>query len=184
MNQKGFATIFALCMILIIALVVKGIQESEMNHAYETADFQAAFELQNAADSGIYAAVAKVQSEKENGNEILRANPYASDFNRKDYRYQFNTLTVKSKYLGKIKVNTWGERLTGDRQAFQSYKKTYPTGKTPDDSDSRKSGYILFSMAEVESKRTGEKIYRRAFAYVLDDDSTIHFMELFLGDDD
>ena len=182
MNQKGFATIFALCMILIIALVVKGIQESEMNHAYETADFQTEFELQNAADSGIYAAVAKVQSEKENENEILQANPYASASDRKDYRHHFDTLTVKSKLLGKIKVNVWGERLTGDRQAFQSYQKTYPTGRTP--KDSRKSGYILFSMAEVKSKRTGEKIYRRAFAYVLDgDDKTIHFMELFSGND-
>ena len=64
MNEKGFATIFGLCLILAIALVVKGIQESEMNHAYETSDFQTEFELQNLADSGIYRAVDEIKKKK------------------------------------------------------------------------------------------------------------------------
>ena len=54
MRQKGFATIFGLCMILAIALCVKSIQEAEMNHARETTNFQTELELQSAADGGIY----------------------------------------------------------------------------------------------------------------------------------
>ena len=45
MRQKGFATIFGLCLVLVIALVVKGIEEAEMNHAYEAMNYQAEFEL-------------------------------------------------------------------------------------------------------------------------------------------
>ena len=57
MTEKGFATILGLCLILVIALIVKGIQEAEMNHAYETTDFQAEFDLQNAADSALVETV-------------------------------------------------------------------------------------------------------------------------------
>ena len=53
MNEKGFATILGLCLILAIALVVKGIQESEGNHVYATTDFQTEYDLQNAAEVGI-----------------------------------------------------------------------------------------------------------------------------------
>lgn len=179
MRQKGFATIFSLWMILAIALVFKGIQESEMNYAYETEDFQAEFELQSAADSGIYAAAAKVQADKKENIETLTPNPWANASNRKNYQIPFEPLNIKSKHLGDIKVSVWGERLKGDRQAFQSYTiKNYSTGERKT-TGSKKSGYTLLSVAETTSKLTGKKIYRRAFAYVLDSDATkIHFMEL------
>ncbi|MBQ7454584.1 MAG: hypothetical protein IJS69_06015, partial [Selenomonadaceae bacterium] len=61
MNQRGFATIFGLCLILVIALIVKGIQAAEFNHIHETADFQTEIDLQNAADGGIYEAVEEVR---------------------------------------------------------------------------------------------------------------------------
>ena len=57
MNEKGFATILGLCLLLALVLVVKGIQESEGNHAYEMTDFQTECDLQNAAEVGIYKAV-------------------------------------------------------------------------------------------------------------------------------
>lgn len=169
MRQKGFATIFGLCMILAIALCVKGIQEAETNHAYATTDFQAEFELQNVADSGIYEAAEIVRLNKSK----LPTNPWADAYNRKNYQKKLINRTSPDK---NFKLEVWGERLKGDRQAFQSYQKNYPTGRTP--KDSRKSGYILLSVASTSNVTATGKIYRRAFAYVLDDDTTIHFMNL------
>ncbi len=57
MKQKGFATIFGLCLILILALVVKGIQEAEANHAREVLNFEMEQMLQSAAESGIVEVV-------------------------------------------------------------------------------------------------------------------------------
>ena len=65
MREKGFATILSLCLILVIALIVKGIQAAETNHAFETANFQTEIELQNAAESSIIAAVEEVKLAKK-----------------------------------------------------------------------------------------------------------------------
>ena len=180
MRQKGFATIFGLCMILAVALCVKGIQESEMNHAYETADFQAEFELQNVADGGIYEAAELIRL----GQKKLPANPSPYEYNRK-YQRQLINKTINyfnaDRQSKSIKLRVWGERLTGTYQQFQSYQKNYPTGRTA--IDAPKSGYILLSVATVSNSRMTGEIYRRAFAYVLDDDATkIYFMSLPSGD--
>ena len=74
MREKGFATILSLCLILVIALIVKGIQAAETNHAFETANFQTEIELQNAAESSIIAAVEEVKLAKKNGVELLPQN--------------------------------------------------------------------------------------------------------------
>lgn len=178
MRQKGFATIFGLCMILAIALCVKSIQEDEMNHARETTNFQTELELQSAADGGIYEAAEIVRLDKSK----LPANPWAiNPDQRKEYQKKLIDRNVnysgKNRRLKNFKLEVWGERLKGDRQAFQSYQKKYPTGKTA--KGSRKSGYILFSVASTSNATVTGKIYRRAFAYVLDDDeTTIHFMDV------
>ena len=178
MNQKGFATIFGLCLILIVALVVKGIEEAEMNHAYETTDFQAEFELQNAADTGIYEAMKVALNNPE---EVLPSNPGYPDL-RKDYMRKFDNLTIKSKSLDTITVETWGER-----RALSPYQVNYSTNKAIEDKSRiiknnkgkviYKEAYVFVSRASADSKRMNGKIYRRAFAYVLADDTTIHFME-------
>lgn len=186
MNQKGFATIFGLCLILIIALVVKGIEETEMNHAYEVTDFQAEFELQNAADSGIHEAV---QIALNNPAEILPLNTHSSSV-RRDFQHRFNPITINSKHLGIITVETWGERM-----ALHPYRVVYTSNPNKVVEDKArlefndkgkpiyKEIYVFFSRASADSKRMNGKIYRRAFAYVFkdDDDATIHFMEVPTG---
>ena len=83
----------------------------------------------------------------------------------------------KNRRLKNFKLEVWGERLKGDRQAFQSYQKNYPTGRTA--KGSRKSGYVLFSVASTSNAGLTGRIYRRACAYVLDGDATkIYFMEV------
>lgn len=177
MRQKGFATIFGLCLVLVIALVVKGIEEAEMNHAYEAMNYQAEFELQNAADSGIYEAIELTL----NDPTIL---PNDLSNTRLNHQHKFNTFTIKSKSIGTITVETWGERM-----ALSPYKVNYnkiPPLAAEDktriiQNDKGKTiyqeAYAFFSRASADS--TNGKIYRRASAYVLaEGDATIHFMEV------
>ena len=192
-NERGFVTVFALCLILVIALLVKGIQESDTNHNYEAADLQTEFDLQNAADGGIYEAAEKVRVATENGNELLPTE-FAHTLSRKNYQKQLVYRSIKTK-RGTISVKVWGERLK-----IQDYKRLYPSyGK--EEVGERKFGYVLFSVAQLDNKRTNGKIYRRAFAYVIDgkgitdsgkrinepvapeDKDVIHFMELPAGKD-
>ena len=183
MNQRGFATVLSLCLILVIALIVRGINAAEKNHAYETMNFSAEIELQNAAESAICAAIAQVNS----GVTLPEKN---SQFvKRQDYQSQFPAIKKNSARLGTIIVETWGENM----QTIQSYKVSY---NVEDDDEKalteniakkklgRKkqevisSGKFFFSVAQATNPITGEKMFRRAAAYITDNDATIHFMDV------
>lgn len=182
MTERGFVTVFALCLIIVVALVVKGIQESDTNHNYAAADMQAQFDLQSAADGGIYEAAEKVRS----GQKELLPNNFAND------RTPFQIQLVEKRYVdslhGRIRVDVWGERLR-----IQHYEREYSPYKKSACGDVE-YGYALISVAELDSPRFG-KVYRRAFAYVVDgygkntsneivdqtenaDEYTVHFMTL------
>ena len=147
-----------------------------MNHAYEAANFHAEFDLQNAADSGIYEAAEKIRVTQEINGERLPWDKRQKLFSR-----------TKQIHGQNIQVTVWGKRLN-----VQSHRRNYPTGKTKQGSP--KYGYTLLSIAELTDD-TGSKKYRRAFAYVIDGhgESTeqtvapdkkdvIHFMELPSGE--
>ena len=192
MNERGFVTVFALCLILVIALIVKGIQESDTNHNYASADFQTEFDLQNAADGGIYEAAEKVRVAAENGEELLPANNVPTVQARRDCQKQLVNRSTKTE-RGTIRVTVWGERLK-----IQNYKRLYSSSAyyTKKADGAPKYGYILLSVAQLDSDRMNGKIYRRAFAYVVDgkgrddlaqpveenvapeDKDVLHFMEL------
>lgn len=172
MNQKGFATILGLCLILSIALVVKGIQESEGNHSYETTDFQTEYDLQNAAEIGLYKAV-----------KMVRDNPNLLPFNREmnprgNYQRKFNRITIKTLSGSDIYVDVWGERILIRPYGEVDYK-----NKVTSWTGEKKLAYSFFSKAEFTSPRTGGKLYRRAFGYVLQDDSTwtVHCLNVTAG---
>lgn len=181
MNEKGFATIFGLCLILVIALVVGGIQAAETNHAYETTDFQAEFELQNAADSVLVETVeAAVKRIKAGDKELINR---GTDFGRRRAQYEFPAKKIPktSEHLGDITVTVWCEEVM-----IQPYKVKYKSnGKNIAERNGNSGrGYFFFSRAEATVKRTGGKIYRRASAYVLSDDGykEIHFTEVPMSD--
>ena len=181
MNEKGFATIFGLCLILITALMVKGIQEAEMNHSYEMTDFQIEFDLQNAADSGIYMAAEEVHKNP------LTLNMEYDQSNTTRKKYQFNVI---HKTIGSIQVDVWAERLIlkpyevvyGDKNDAENGKATaYWVDDGKNDND--RKVYTFFSKAEVTGKRISGKLYRRSFAYVEIDGegnskTTIYFMDI------
>lgn len=173
MNEKGFATILGLCLLLAIALVVKGIQESEGNHAYETTDFQTELDLQNAAEVGIYKAVKMV---RDNPNllpvckDVYAVNP------RKSTQKKIITATeIPTLNDPKIIVDVWAERVI-----IKPYEVNYARKKNNKyiaypfiDAENKNlgwKGYVFFSVAkpELKSSRTGGKLYRRAFAYVVE----------------
>ena len=170
MQQKGFSTILGLCLILVIALTVRGIQEAETNHAYETADFQTEMELQNAAESGIVAAVADVHSGKR---KLMES----------QHKFKQIYKTPNAKNLGRITVNTWGKHIKNFQQYEVNYNDAEETKNVAVKSnESDKNVYFFFSIAQAKNNHTGGMVYRRATAYVtVNDDDTIadaiHFME-------
>ena len=180
MNQKGFATTLGLCLILAIVLVVKGIQESEINHSYETTDFQTEYDLQNAAEIGIHMAAAKVKSELIKDKNYL---PFNRDYIRTPPKKVIDNAPIEIS-SNSITVDVWCERLL-----IVPYKVDY--APNPDVANKINDGksieerisYAFFSKAELDSSRTGGKLYRRAFGYVFSNDSTwtIHFMNVTAG---
>ena len=179
MNQKGFATILGLCLILAIALVVKGIQESEGNQSYETTDFQTELNLQNAAEIGIYKAAAKVKGELIKDENYL---PFNWNYSRKSQKEVINESMMYSS--NRIDIHVWGERML-----ILPYKVDY--APDPDVANKINDGktieqrkcYGFFSKAELTNPRTGGKLYRRAFGYVLleEDDTSdwrLHFLNV------
>ena len=187
MSQKGFATVFGLILVLAVALCAKSIQESEMNYSYAAADYQMEFELQNAAISGIYIAAEKVRKAEEEGDELLPVNDNPNYGNRQNFQVELVNRTIEhadEKYrLKKIYLRVWGERLDSvddDDQKIIRYEVTqYSPTKKYTEID-RKSGYILFSVAESSNERMDGEIFRSAFAYMLsdEDDKKIYFMGL------
>ncbi len=170
MNQKGFATILGLCLILVIALVVKGIQESEGNHAYETTDFQTAYDLQNAAESGICKAVKIV---RDNPDPL----PGSEEFPplRTDTQHKIiDAMEIETLNGSKIIVDVWAERVLIERyEVSYAAKKDVANAKfipVTDELLSNKKakayelGYAFFSVAELDNSQ----LYRRAFAYIVD----------------
>lgn len=157
MRQKGFATIFGLCLILVVALIVKGIQDAEANHAREVVNFETEQALQLAAESAIVEAAEKVR----NGDVTL---PYSNGVKQMSQR----PIPVTNSD-DKITVDVWGER-----------------GKIYVNNSVGKDGVYFMSRAMIDGGFFGEKIYRRAFAYVHSkkdgdswkDGTTIYFMEL------
>ena len=179
MNQKGFATVLGLCLIMAIALCVKGIQEAQMNQSYVTTDFQAEIDLQNVAESGIYAAVDKVRQELALNKDYLKA----EDQIRRNHLFPVFSTTQETS-SGNIAVEVWAERILIYPYKVNyaiSVKSKYRADKIGD----RKEVYTLLSLATFDSERTGKIFSRQAFDYVeLDENgdidnanNAIHFMD-------
>ena len=170
MRQKGFATIFGLCMILVVALIVLSIQDSEANHAREVVNFETEQTLQLAAESAIVEAA-----------EFVRHNP-------KFLPYSTAQPSDKKKIPvtspnDDITVEVWGER----GKIYRFYKDTDNKLKFIKFNDKTyRDGVYFMGTATIDGGFFGETIYRRAYGYVHSekdgdswkDDTTIHFLEL------
>ena len=182
MNQKGFATVLGLCLIMAIALCVKGIQEAQMNQSYVTTDFQAEIDLQNAAESGIYAAVDIIRQKLAVNKDYLKI----AESNRRYHRVPVFSTTQKTS-SGDISVDVWAERVLifpyevnySVPRVGSKYKAfLIHDGKELKD----REVYTVSSSAGIYIERIGKKLYRNSFAYIEFDadgnsSTTIHFMD-------
>ena len=139
-------------MLLIVAIFIRGVQEVERNHSYETANFFAESELKDAADSALFEAAEKVRLNPE----IL---PEAVNDTR---QFKIFQQTKISERLGNITVEVYGER-----KKIEFFHREYSNqGKINDKKDFETDGIALISVASCENKVIGEKMYQSSFAYI------------------
>lgn len=199
MNEKGFFTLIGICFLLIAAILVKGVQESEKNYSYVTRNFQNEVELQNVADSALLEAVEMIKS-----NEIELVESTIIFSNRRENQHQIINRTVDGvnvqvfyeygKYSEKDFIN--GEIVTLEKGNIYFGERRYTSdGKFKDNflkgadyKDLTKKGVILISVASRDSDNEimgDKKIYRRTLGYFLTDedaDGKIYYMNNLIND--
>lgn len=154
MRQKGFATILGLCLILVIAIIVKGIQDSEKNHVREIFNFEMEQALQNAAESGIVEAAEEFKGKSFDAGNIFTT---AKEFSHGEEKFE---ITVK--VFGERGTIYIGTKSSHDGIYFMSYAST----ESPFLSKKiyrRAYAYVLTEITDDDK---------------LNDDTTINFMEL------
>ena len=176
MNEHGFFTMIGLCFLLMATICVLNIQESGKIFAYDTANFQAELELQNIADSALIEAAEKIRLQPDLLPQAIFLVQSSNQYN----------ISVSNNYtsdlLKNISVEVYGER----GKIYQGTRKYKSVGPPEDKIDQYKDqdgknkdvkdeGIILISVASCDGKIFEGKIFRRSFAYILDD-NIIHYM--------
>lgn len=147
MNQRGFFTIVGLCLLIIVAISIKGVHEFEANYSRGVESYVAEHHLQNLAESYLIEA-----AETFDGTE--------------DLKIKHNLGSTEN--LKNITVEIYGKR--GNIQIKNSDYTEFEN--LPQDVEGR----IILSVASCDSPFVIGKIYRRSLAYIDDDTQTIHFM--------
>lgn len=176
MNQKGFFTLIGICFLLIAAILVKGVQESEKNYSYVTTDFKAEVDLQNIADSALIEAVNKI---KNNEVELEKSKPTYSISNRRENQHQIINKTVDGVNIQVFyEYGVFENNVNGN---IYRMRRNYKANDVKEDVQvgEPQKGVILISVASRESDILDNTIYRRSLGYFLtdgDEDGIIYFM--------
>ena len=157
MNERGFFTIAALGLLLIVALSIKIIQSSEMNNAVIATNFVIEAELQNAADSALNVAIEKISFDKDYSSSTL--------------------IFTDNKFSNQMKKNISVQVYVKD-SSIHTEAGTYYDENIPVD----KPGKVFMSVASCDSDFFIGKVYRRTFAYI-DADKNIRYMNSLAGSD-
>ncbi len=158
-SERGFFTLIGICILLVAAIFVKGIQESELNYAYIAGDFKTETELQNAADSALIEAVDLIK------NETVTLEP-PNWSNRSKNQHKIIDKTVDG-----TKVEVWyeyGKNFDGTGN-FIFKQRNYSTKKDTKTGEQNKSGVILISVASRDSDVMTGKVFARAMGYIFTD---------------
>lgn len=149
MNERGFFTIVGLCLLLVAAIFIKGVQEFEANYARTITNFQIEHHLKNIAESYLIETyeIYKGTKTKENLGDI---------------------------YFGEFKLKNVIVEIRSKHTTIHTEKGNTGLKELPPDAE----GTVIVSIASCDSPFIAGKMYRRAFAYILDDDEskTIHFV--------
>ena len=168
MNERGFFTIIGLCLLLVAAIFIKGVNEFEANYSRGILNFQIEHELQNAADSALIDASKKI--------------PAAEDFVQ--FNIPVSTPSVSDR-LKNFNVKVYGERSKMVTQKFS--RATNKINPKEPNFDAAKRVTVIISVASCDSPFIEGKMYRQASAYIFDDDENteedeaaiIHFLSEF-----
>ena len=186
MNERGFFTLMGLCFLIVVAVMARGVQESEGNYYSVTDDFVQAAELQNIADSALIEAVDLIKKNREEiaaGLDVVELVPKPPKiYNVPRYRKQ-HPIPLNKSYEADVEVYAeYGiDVMNGDIGNIWLKRKVYPERDIVDRylENNQREGVIIISVASRESDKTGGKIYRRAIAYFFTDDAkdkNIYFM--------
>ena len=188
MNEKGFFTVIGICFLLVAAILVKGVQESEKNYSLVTQDFQTEVELQNIAESALIEAVELIKKNREdiaNGlevDELVPKPPAVYNLSHQDKQHKIN---LNGNYDADVEVYAeYGiDTLNNGIGNIWFMKRTYSSSSYNDDfvkvgnDNLRKKGIILISVASRDINNV--KVYRRTMGYFFTDEDTdgkIYFM--------
>lgn len=147
-------------MLLVAAIFIKGVHEFEANYAREIRNFQIEHHLQNIADSYLF----KTFETYKDTEDYLELKENLGDIDE----LKLKNVTVEIKYAPKQNIKI----KNGNYTTFENLPK-----------DSK--GTVIVSVASCDSPFIAGKMYRRAFAYILEDDpeteeidesATIHFL--------
>ena len=180
MNERGFFTIVGLCLLLVAAIFIKGVHEFEANYARGITNFQAEHELQNAADSALITAIETKSTATQNftsekfGNISVEIRCEQISDSEGVFIRRFERRYLSANKIQDTPLNENNTRDIGTKES--------PADTTP---EWLKQGKIWIGVASCDSPFIAGKMYRRAFAYILDDDpeteeidesATIHFL--------
>lgn len=160
MNERGFFTLIGICFLIVVAVIVRGVQESEGNYYSIAEDFQTAAELQNIADSALIEAAELIQSgevELKNAGGLRRERQYEVPLNmnydadvKVFYEYGIDT---KNNKTGNIFLK----------------EKLYPAKDIINVKEEGMKGAIIISVASRDTAKG--KVYRRALGYFFTDEN-------------
>ena len=174
MNERGFFTLIGICFLLIATICVKGIKDFGKIYADNTANLQIEHELQNIADSALIEAAEKIYIQPELLPDPI---PYTL---QKDNQYQIFVSQPKSTArLENVSVEVYGERgnvYQGKKNFLSNGKFEIEIDKNKDNQEIKNKGIILMSIASCDEKIFGGKMYRRSFAYILENDEKIYYL--------
>ena len=152
MNERGFFTIIGLCLLIIVAISIKGVHEFEANYSRGVKNFQIEHQLQNLAESFL-------ADEFEN---ILADENYSTSKSFGDYNGMKNCAV----------------QLQAQNMNLKNFIRVYSSGSNYTDTDAGENPQnvkVVISVASCDSPFIDGKMYRRALAYI-DESETIHFM--------
>ena len=158
-SERGFFTLIGICILLVTAIFVKGIQKSELNYAYIAEDFETESELQNAADSALIEAVDLIR------NETLTLE-ISTSINHSGNQHKIIDRTVDG-----TKVEVWyeyGKNFEG-KGKFIFKERNYSIKQDTETGEQNKRGVILISVASRDSDVMSGKIFARAMGYIFTD---------------
>ena len=155
-SERGSFTLIGICILLVAAILVKGIKESSLNYAYIAENFETETELQNVADSALIEAVDLIRNDYplEQAGSYIRKN---------------NQHKILDKTVGKINVTVWYEYGKNGGGKFHFMERNYTTQTDKEIGEQNKCGVILISVASRDSDIMSGKVLARAIGYIFTD---------------